>query len=161
MPASAPGGASGSGAAAGGAADFSSSGARDEPTFADLLGDLARQSRLLLQQELALARKEMLGKVGTAFGGTAFLVAGALLAFAGFLWLLGAAVIGLAEVMPAWAAALVVGGTAILVAGALVLLGRWRLGSAARAPERTLRSLKADAEWAREQMREQMRGQVR
>ena len=147
MPGSAPEGGNGPGTG-----EFSSS-RGDDASIIDLLGDLARQSRLLLQQELALARRELIGKVGTAFGGAALLIAGALLGFAGFLWLLAAAVIALAAIMPAWAAALIIGGATILAACALLLLGRWRLGSAARAPERTLRSLKADAEWAKEQMR--------
>jgi hypothetical protein len=138
---------------AGSDADLSAFRKADEPSFADLLGDLARQSRLLLQQELALARQELSDKIETACIGAGLIAAGALLGFAGFIWLLAAVVIALSDVMPAWAAALVVGGAAMLVGIALVLFGRWRVGAAAKVPARTLRNLKTDAEWVRERLR--------
>lgn len=117
-----------------------------------LLSDLARQASLLLRQEVALAKAELLGKVGQLGTGVGLAVAGGLMAFAGFLYLLAAAMFGLGKILDMWLAALIVGVAVVVVGGILALIGRSRLRAEALVPHRTIRSLKDDAEWAREQM---------
>ena len=60
-----------------------------------LFADLARQSSLLFRQEIALAKAEIAQKLGAFGRGAALLIAAALVGYAGFLVLLGAAVAGL------------------------------------------------------------------
>ena len=124
---------------------------RDERPVGGLLADLARQFALLLRQELALARAEMVGKVGRLGGGAGLLAAGGLLAFAGLLYLLAAATLALTQVVDPWLAALAVGAVALVLGLVLVLVGRSRFRGDRLIPQRTIRSLKDDAAWAREQ----------
>jgi hypothetical protein len=81
------------------------------------------------------------------------MVAGGLIIYAGFLALLAAAILGLAHVLAAWLSALIVGVVALLVGAGVVFKGRRDLELRNLVPDRTLRTLREDAEWAREQMR--------
>jgi len=126
---------------------------RSERSIAGLFGDLARESTRLLRQEIALAKSEMLAKLSPVGRGAGELVAGGLILYAGFLVLLAAAVLGLSKVVPSWAAALIVGVVVLLVGLGVALKGRHDLKAEKLVPDRTLRTLREDAEWAREQMR--------
>lgn len=118
-----------------------------------LFGDLSREVSRLFRLEIALAKAELADRVGQIGMGAAMLVAGAIVLFAGFLVLLAAAVLGLATVLQPWLAALAVGTAVALVGLALALKGRHDLATRNLVPRRTLRTLREDAEWAREQMR--------
>jgi xanthine/uracil permease len=107
----------------------------------------------LLRQEIALAKSEMLAKLTQIGRGAGELVAGGLILYAGFLVLLAAAVLGLSKVVEPWVAALIVGVVVLLVGLAVALKGRRDMAGEKLVPERTLRTLREDAEWAREQMR--------
>jgi hypothetical protein len=124
-----------------------------ERGIASLLGDLARESTRLLRQEIALAKSEMTAKLAQLGIGAGELVAGALILHAGFLVMLAAAVLGLSLVFPPWAAALIVGGIVLVVGLGVVLKGRRDMRAESLMPGRTLRTLREDADWAREQMR--------
>jgi dipeptide/tripeptide permease len=74
-----------------------------------------------------------------------------LLALYGIGCLLAAAIVGLAGVVPGWAAALIVGGALLIIAGIAALLGRSQFGQATPAvPEQTVQSVKADVEEIKE-----------
>jgi hypothetical protein len=126
---------------------------RPERGVAGLFGDLARETTRLFRQEVALARAEILGKLGQVGIGAAEMVAGGLLIQAGFLALLAAAILGLSLVLAPWLAALSVGVAVVLIGGALVFRGRRDVAPRTLTPDRTLRTLREDAAWAREQMR--------
>lgn len=126
---------------------------RSERGIAGLFGDLAREGTRLLRQEIALAKSEMLAKLAQIGRGAGELIAGGLILFAGFLVLLAAAVLGLSQVVPPWAAALIVGGVVLLIGLGLAVKGRRDMTAEKLAPGRTLRTLREDADWAREQMR--------
>jgi hypothetical protein len=126
---------------------------RSERPVGGLLSDLARQFTLLLRQEMALARAEIVDKIGQLGSATGLIAAGGLIAFAGLLYLLAAATLGLGKVVEMWLAALIVGGVVLLVGAGLALLGRARLQASNLVPLRTVRSLKDDAAWAKEQVR--------
>ena len=55
--------------------------------------------------------------------------------------------------LPAWAAALAVGGALLLAGLGLVLKGRHDMAARGLLPQRTLKTLREDAAWAKEQMR--------
>jgi hypothetical protein len=116
-----------------------------------LLRDLSRETTTLLRDEAALARAELGEKVDHFTASSATLAGGMLLAFAGFMVLLGAAVFGLAESMPLWAASLLVGAAVLAIGAILLATARSRLRAEHLTPERTLESLRRDAELARDE----------
>jgi hypothetical protein len=124
-----------------------------ERSIAGLFGDLARESSRLFRQEIALAKAELIGKAGQLGIGAAEMVAGGLVIYAGFLALLAAAVLGLAQIVAPWLAALIVGVVVLLVGAAIAFKGRRDMQPTNLVPDRTLKSLRDDATWAREQMR--------
>ena len=124
-----------------------------ERSFGGLLADLARDLSRLVRQEMALARAEIVDKFGELGIGAGLVAVAGALAFAGLLYLMAAAMIGLAMVVPLWAAALIVGGVALLIAGALAMVGRAKMRANNLVPARTIKTLRDDAVWAREQMR--------
>ena len=67
--------------------------------------------------------------------------------------LLTAAVLGLAEVLPPWLAALIVALIVLAIAGALFLIGKNRFDADSLMPRRTVRSLREDEAWLRERLR--------
>jgi tetrahydromethanopterin S-methyltransferase subunit C len=110
-----------------------------------LVGDVPRLVKQLVRGELSLLKAEMLGKA-KAFGLAAGLLIGALVIL---LYAIGvfltAAVMGLATVMPAWLAAIVIAVAMLVVAGILGLLGWRRLKKGLPiTPKRTIDSVKND-----------------
>ena len=81
-------------------AAFSSAGSapppRSERSVAALLSDFGHQIGSLVRQEVALFRAELLEKLGLIGRGIGAILAGALIAFSGWLALVAAAVLGLA-----------------------------------------------------------------
>jgi hypothetical protein len=127
---------------------------RDERSLGELFGDLARELTTLLRQEVALARTE-LGQTATRVGRDLGLLAvGGAVAYAGFLALIAALIIGLGQLgLEWWLAALIVG---LVVAGAGSLLVRRGLTALRReelVPQRTLETLREDAQLVKEQTR--------
>src|SRR5690348_13247346 len=126
---------------------------KTERSIATLLSDLASETILLLRQELALLKAELHEKFSRVGQGATALGAGALIAFSGWLVLLAAAVLGLAEVLPAWLAALIVAFVVLGIGGALLLIGKNRFEAGSLMPDRTLRSLREDQAWLKERLR--------
>lgn len=126
---------------------------RVERTVAGLFAALAREASRLFRQEVALAKAELAAKLGRLGAGAAEIVVGGFVVYGGFLALLAAAILGLATVLSPWLSALIVGVVAVIVGGGVMLKGRRDVGPGNLIPDRTLRSLREDARWAREQMR--------
>ena len=103
--------------------------------------DAASQASQLAQLEVRRDLRE-----ATA-GAAGFGLAGAGAAF-GTLFVLLAAMFGLATWLPAWASALIVGFVVLVGSGLVALVARRTLRHV-RAPERTVRTLKDDARWLR------------
>jgi uncharacterized membrane protein YqjE len=126
---------------------------KSERSITTLLSDLAGETILLIRQELALLKAELHEKFSRVGQGATALGAGALIAYSGWLVLLAAAVLGLATIMPAWLAALIVALVALAIGGALVYIGKTRFDADSLMPNRTLRSLREDEQWLRERLR--------
>ena len=137
-------------------AAFSSKGSAPPPgpdrSIAALFTDLVNQISSLVRQEVALFKAELLEKLGLIGKGIGAVVAGALIAFSGWLALVAAAVLGLAIVVSPWLAALIVGLVLTGIGGALLYFGKSRLDADALAMRRTLGSLREDQAWVREQI---------
>lgn len=117
--------------------------------FNTLLHDLT----LLFRKEFELARSELSMKASQMSNGAIMIGVGAVFGLAALLFLLAAVTFALAEVMPAWAAALIVAIAVGIVAAALFLTGRKRLKPDQLYPERTVRTLRDDAEFTRQRLR--------
>jgi putative superfamily III holin-X len=126
---------------------------KTERSIATLLSDLASETILLLRQELALLKAELHEKFSRAGQGATALGAGALVAFSGWLVLLAAAVLGLANAVPAWLAALIVAVVVLGIGALLLLFGKNRLDAQSLTPQRSLRSLREDEVWLKERLR--------
>ncbi|MBN2622019.1 MAG: phage holin family protein [Acidimicrobiales bacterium] len=124
-----------------------------EASLGELIKRLTTEMSDLVRGEMELARTELkeeatkAGKAGGMFAGAGYAaaLAGLLLAFA--------AAWGLAEVIPEGFAFLVVGVVVGLVAAVLALAGRSKMRQVNPVPERTIETLKEDAQWARAQVR--------
>ena len=122
-----------------------------ETSTGDLVKNLSEQVSRLIRDELKLAEYEMTAKAKRAGRGAGMFGGSGLLALYGIACFLAAAIIGLALVVPAWAAALIVGGALLIVAGIAAMLGKSQFGQATPAvPEQTVQSVKADVEEIKE-----------
>jgi uncharacterized membrane protein YqjE len=126
---------------------------KQERSIGELFSELANETSLLIRQEIALAKVELSEKASRVGRNVAFLVLGGAIAYAALLTLLAALVIVLANVMPAWAAALVVAVLVGIVAAILVSKGLAALKKTDLAPRQTVQTLKEDAQWAKQQMK--------
>lgn len=121
-------------------------------SITDLLGDLTGNVSTLMRKEIQLARAETSEKVSQVMVAAGSILAGAVLALAALIVLLQALVIALTNAgIPAGWAALIVG---VIVAGisyALIHKGTSDLQAHNLAPERTINSLKHDAQTLKEQ----------
>jgi hypothetical protein len=126
----------------------------DQRSLGEMFGELSRETRTLIQQELRLAKTELMEKASRMGKGAGLIVGGGLIAYAGFLAIVGAIVlVVIALGLPPWAAALLGG---VLVAGIGYLL--IRSGIAALNPQelipgKTIETLKEDAQWLKAQVK--------
>jgi hypothetical protein len=119
-------------------------------SLAELTKQLAEQATTLASKEVELAKAEMaikakrLGVGAGVFGGAglvAVLAAGALTA---------AAILGLAEAVDGWLAALIVTAAYAALAGVLAVVGRSRIEAGTPPiPEATVESVKEDVAWVK------------
>ena len=116
----------------------------------DLVRQLFRGTSELLKKEVELARAEVGSDVKSAVGRIVGFVIAGMCAFLGVASLCAAAILGLAQSMTPWIAAAIVGGLMFIVAGVVVAIVKAR---SSHAPlERTQRTLKEDARWAKERV---------
>lgn len=111
---------------------------------ADLLRRLIDDLSTLVRKELALARAEITHSVSEAKIGITGVATGGAVLYTGILALVTAAILALAEVMPAWGAALIVGAVLGIVGYAMLSSGRKKLRPANLKPEQTQESLRKD-----------------
>ena len=123
-----------------------------ETEIGALFGELSTEVKMLVSQEVELAKAELkestqhAGAVGAGFG------AAALVGYLALAVLSVAAALALAEVLPGWAAFLIVGGILAAIAGIAFLVGRKNLAAMSPVPRKTIESLKEDMSWLRARM---------
>jgi len=122
-----------------------------DSSVAQLVERMSAQVSALVRDEMALATAEMKRKgaqvgIGVGLGG-----AGGVLALLGLGALVAAAVLGLASVVAAWLAALIVGVVLLALAGGLALAGIGQVRDATPPlPEQAVQSTKRDIETVKE-----------
>ncbi len=119
-----------------------------------MFADLTRDARMLIQQEIHLAKTELSQNASRLVPGLTIIVAGGLIAFGGLLAIVAAVVLGLIAIgLVAWVAALL-GGLVIGGIGyALVRAGLASFRAQDLKPRQTIETLKEDARWLRTQTR--------
>ena len=127
--------------------------AKDDRSIGELFGNLTRELTTLVRKEIELARVEMsakAGRIGTRLG---MVVLGAVVALAGLLVIVAGIVLLVInfDIMPEWAATLLVGVVVIAIGGLLAQQALNALRQENLAPTETVRTLKENAEWAKGQ----------
>ncbi len=126
---------------------------KDERSIGELLGDLMQQTGTLVRQEVKLATTELSDKASRVGKDVGALAVGGAIAYAGFLALLAAIIIGLGQLgLPWWIAALIVGVVVVAIGGLMVQKGLTALKHQNMMPQQTITSLKEDQTWAKEQI---------
>jgi hypothetical protein len=135
--------------------DSRSPNSRDERSVAELTKQLSEQATTLARKEVELAKAEMTLKAKRlGFGAGAFGAAG-LIGVLALAAVTAAAILGLAEALDAWLAALIVAVVYAVVAGVLALVGRSRVQAGTPpVPERAIESSREDVEAAKRSAKE-------
>jgi hypothetical protein len=130
----------------------------DNRSFGQMLADLSRDARTLIQQEIQLAKTELAEKASRVGKGAAMIVGGGLLAYGGLLAIVAAVVLGLIAIgLPPWAGALL-GGVLFAAAGYLLIRsGLAALRQQDLTPRQTIETLKENAQWVKNQTTPPMR----
>jgi hypothetical protein len=124
-----------------------------EPALSEIWGQLLTQFAMLLGHEIALAKAELTAHARQfSLGGMALLTAG-LLGLTGWLALLAAAGLGIAQVIPGWLAALIIGAALCLLAVAAAAYAVRRLSGAGQLLPMTADSLRHDVDVIRDGIR--------
>jgi uncharacterized membrane protein YqjE len=119
----------------------------------EILEDLASNLTELVRAEFRLAKTELKEGAEKVAGPGATLGAGVAMAFYGLGFLLLAAVYALSLLMAAWLATLIVGGVLTVAAGILIGAGGMRLKRVNVTPDKTMRTLEEDVQWAKQQIK--------
>jgi hypothetical protein len=140
---------------------FEETTADQRATVGELFSDMMRDLTTLFRQEVDLARMELVENAERAKGGALKLGAAVGLGVVGVILLAVAAMLGLTLILSTWMSptaaafigALVVGIALAGVAAFLYRAGMAEAKAATHVPERTLDSLKENAQWAKRQLR--------
>ncbi len=115
------------------------------PSIGELVSSLSEQLSQLVHNEIRLAKAEMATKAKNAGIGIGLFVAAAALAFFGLGTLIATAVLGLANAVAPWLAALIVAVVLFLVAALLAFVGKNALARGVPpVPAKAQESIKAD-----------------
>jgi hypothetical protein len=125
---------------------------QDSRSLGDLLGELSRETSVLVRKEVELATTEMTAKARIAGAHVATTAAGGALAHAGFLVVLAAVVMALTQLgVTPWLSAAIVGAATIGIGYMLINKGLMALRGTHVVPTHTVQSLKEDAKWTTRQ----------
>ena len=119
----------------------------------EILENIASNLTQLIQAEFRLAKGELKEGAEKVAAPGATLGAGVVLAFYGLGFLLLAAVYALSLLMAAWLATLIVGSVLLVAAGILVGAGGMKLKRMNLTPDKTIRTLEEDVQWAKQQIK--------
>lgn len=111
-----------------------------------LIGDLPGLLMDLVRAEIEQLKQEMITKAKHAGVGVGLLVAAAAFLFFALGVFIAAAILGLATVLPAWAAALIVGGIILVLGAILIAIGVNQLKKGNPTPNQTIESVQKDVD---------------
>ncbi|MGE3936366.1 MAG: phage holin family protein [Rhodospirillaceae bacterium] len=121
-------------------------------SLTELFRDLFDQCVEMVRDEARLARAEMSENAAQASNAFVVLAVALVIGIGAVVMLLFAATAALSLVWPSWAAALAVGAGALVMTLVMGLVARWKLRATALFPHRTVRSVRTDAQMAKERI---------
>ena len=125
-----------------------------DATTGQLVSQLSEQTSRLVRDEVALAKVELAEKARHVGIGAGLFSGAGLVALYGVGALVATLILALAEVLPAWLAALVVTVVLFAVAGVVALLGKRQVDAGTPlAPEQTIDNVKQDLDTVKEARR--------
>ena len=127
--------------------------ATSDRSFADVLHDIIRNIQEIVRAEVRLAKAEISEEARKARPAGIWITFGAVFGLGAAMIGLLAAVYGLSIVMPNWAAALSVSLASGVIAALAVRTGLVHLMRIDPTPEKTMRSLKENVEWSKQQIK--------
>lgn len=119
----------------------------------EVLGDIVTNFEQIVRAEIRLAKTEVREEAAKAVKPSAALGAGLALGLYGLGFLLLAAVYALTMVMAAWLAALIVGAVLAIAGFAVASTAGKELKRVHLTPDKTIRSLEENIQWAKQQMK--------
>lgn len=129
----------------------STPGADKKPSIGELVSALSEKLSSLIRDEIRLAKAEMAEKAKNAGIGIGLFVGAAVIGFWATGVLIATIILGIAEALPAWLAALIVFVGMLLLAGLLAFLGKRSLDKGTPpVPERAQANIKLDVEALRQ-----------
>lgn len=126
--------------------------ANEERSLGDLFSELASETGTLVRQEVALAQAELTQKATKIGKNIGYLVVGGAVAYAAFLALLTALIIGLGALIGLGFSALIVGIVVAIAAVALIIPALNALKKVDIMPQQTVETIKEDAQWLKDQV---------
>lgn len=131
--------------------DQAAGGDARERSMAELVSQLTELVPRLVREEITLAQRELQEKGKRAGIGAGLFGGGGVVTLYGGGALVAGAVLGLAEAIPPWLAAVIVGVVLLVVAGVLALMGKRQVSAAGPpVPEQALRGVKHDVKTVKE-----------
>ncbi len=124
-----------------------------DASIGELFGRLGEDVSQLITSQVELARRELKDEARAAVRVGGLFGAGAIAAHLALLLVCFAAAWGLSEIVPEGVAFLIVAVVVGAVAATLMVVGRRRMEMAKDIAPQTVRSLKEDVEWTRQQMK--------
>ena len=126
----------------------------EHASIGQLVSTLTEQAARLVRAEIDLAKAELQIRAQNAAIGIGLFVVAGVLSLYGLGWLLNSAALGLANVLPAWLAALIVGVVLLALTATLALVGKRALSRGMPpTPERATENVKLDIEAVKESLR--------
>lgn len=125
---------------------------KENRSVGELIADLAGETGTLIRQEITLAQTELTNKATSIGKDLGFLAVGGTIGLAGLGALVAAVIVGLAYFIPLWLSALIVGVVLSIVAAVIVMSALNKLKETNLKPQETIKSLKEDAQWLKEQV---------
>jgi len=120
----------------------------------ELFSRLSEQSSQLVRAEIELAKAELTAKLKASAIGIGLFAAAGFLAFFAFAVLIATAILGLAQAVPAWLAALIIAVVLLIITAALALVGKKSLDRGMPPkPERATENVKQDVTAIKEGLR--------
>lgn len=122
-------------------------------SFAEIVKDIIADVQGIIRSEVRLAKAEVKEEVSKTSNAAIMMGAAGVMALYAGGFILLAAVYALTNVVPNWAAALIVGLVVGGVAALLLSMGRSRFKDVHAVPEKTIDSVKENVEWMKNQTR--------
>ncbi len=123
----------------------------DGRSISTVLRDIVHNIQDIVRAEVRLAKKEIAKEIIEVKAAGILLGLGAVSSFLAVLFALLAIMFALSNVIPNWAAALVVAVSTGILAASLVYTGRDRLRKVHPIPERTVETVKDNFQWTKPQ----------